>query len=109
MGLLVHLDSRMVTVEHVLKGDHGVMIELGVPPVGHPKVDSISWIVDVQLSEDWGLPLRRKKGSALVGKLTMQPEDVGTFTIIDRLVHLATDRSHGKSIVVVADVFSEIL
>jgi hypothetical protein len=56
MGLLVHLDSGMVTVEHVLKGDHGVMIELGVPPVGHPKVDSISWVVDVKLSKDWRLP-----------------------------------------------------
>jgi hypothetical protein len=42
MGLLVHLDNRMVTVEHALKGDHGVMIELGVLSVGHPKVDSIS-------------------------------------------------------------------
>jgi hypothetical protein len=67
MGLLVHLDSRMVTVEHVLKGDHGVMIELGVPPIGHPKVDSISWIIDIQLSKDWRLPLRWKKRSAVVG------------------------------------------
>jgi hypothetical protein len=52
MSLFVHLDSRMVMVEHVLKGNHGVMIKLGVPPVGHSKVDSISWIVDIQLSED---------------------------------------------------------
>jgi hypothetical protein len=47
MGLLVHLDSRMMAVEHILKGNHGVMIELGVPPVGHSKVDSISWIINV--------------------------------------------------------------
>jgi hypothetical protein len=108
MGLLVHLDSGMVTVEHVLKGDHGVMIELGVPPVGHPKVDSISWIIDVQLSVDRRFPLGWKKGSTLVGKLAMHPEDVGTFTVIDRLVHLATDGSHGKGIVVGADVFPEV-
>jgi hypothetical protein len=61
MGLLVHLDSRMMVVEHILKGNHGVMIELGVPPVGHPKVDSIGWIINVQLSIDWRFPLRRKK------------------------------------------------
>ena len=108
MGLLVHLDSRMVTVEHVLKGDHSMMIELGVPSVGHPKVDSISWIIDVELSIDWGLPLRWKKGSALMGKLAMQPKDIGTFTVIDRLIHFVTDRSHGKGVVVGADVFPEL-
>src|SRR5882757_9341411 len=108
MGLLVHLDSRMVTVEHILKSDHGVMIELGIPSVCHPKVDSISWIIDVELSIDWGLPLRWKKGSALMGKLAMQPKDIGTLTIIDGLIHLATDGSHGKSIVICADVFPEI-
>ena len=85
------------------------MIELGVPPVGHPKVDSISWIINVQLSIDWRFPLGRKKGTTLVGKLAMQPEDVGTFTVIDRLVHLATNRSHGKSVVVAADAVSESL
>jgi hypothetical protein len=109
MGLLVHLDSRMVAVEHVLKGDHGMMIELGVPPVGHPKVDSISWIVNVQLSKDWRLLLRWKKRTTLVGKHAVQPKDVGAFTIIDRLIHLATNRSHGKSIIVVVNMFSEIL
>src|SRR5882757_4124829 len=108
MGLLVHLDSRMVTVEHVLKGDHSVMIELGVPSIGHPKVDSISWIINVELSVDWGLPLWWKKRFALMGKLAMQPKDIGTFTIIDRLVHFATNRSHGKSVVVGTDVFPEL-
>jgi hypothetical protein len=109
MSLFVHLDGRVMAMEHILKGDHSVMIKLSVPPVGHPKVDSISWVIDVQLSKDWRLPLRWKKRTALVGKLTMQPEDVGTFTIIDRFIHLATNRSHSKSIVVVADAFSEIL
>jgi len=109
MGLLVHLDSRMMAVEHILKGNHDVMIELSVPPVGHPKVDSIRWIINVQLSIDWKLPPGRKKGSALVGKLAMQPKDIGTFTILDRLIHLATDRSHGKSIIVVVDAVSESL
>ena len=71
MGLLVHLDSRMMAVEHILKGNHDVMIELGVVPVGHPKVDSIGRIINVQLSVDWRFPLGRKKGSALVGKLAM--------------------------------------
>ena len=85
------------------------MIELGVPPVGHLKVDSISWIINVQLSIDWRFPLGRKKGTTLVGKLAMQPEDIGTFTVIDRLVHLAPDGSHGKGIVVIADVVSESL
>jgi hypothetical protein len=61
MGLLVHLDGRMMVVEHILKGDHGVMIELGVSPVGHPKVDSIGWIMNVQLSVDRRFPLGRKK------------------------------------------------
>jgi hypothetical protein len=109
MSLFVHLDGRVMAMEHILKGDHSVMIKLSVPPVGHLKVDSISWVIDVQLSKDWRLPLRWKKRTALVGKLAMQPEDVGTFTIIDRFIHLATNRSHSKSVVVVVDAFSEIL
>jgi hypothetical protein len=85
------------------------MIELGVPSVGHPEVDSISGIIDVQLSIDRRLPLLWKKGTTLVGKLAVKSENVGTFTIIDRCVHIAADRSHGESIVVIADAVSEIV
>ena len=34
MGLLVHQNSGMRTVEHVLKGDQCLMIELGIPCIG---------------------------------------------------------------------------
>jgi hypothetical protein len=39
-----------------------------------------------------------------MGQLAMQPEHIGTFTIIDRLINLATNRSHGKSVVVGANM-----
>jgi hypothetical protein len=49
-----------------------------------------------------------------MGQLTMQLEYIGTeaiidslWTIIDRLINLVTDRSHGESIVVGANMITE--
>ena len=47
IGLPVHLNSRMVTVEHVLEGDQSVVMEVSVPGIGHLKVNGISWIMNV--------------------------------------------------------------
>jgi hypothetical protein len=67
MGLLVHLNCRMSTVEHVLEGNQCVIVKLCIPCVGHPKIDCISWIIDVQLSIYRRLSLRWMKGTDLVG------------------------------------------
>ena len=56
MGLPVHLNCRVAVVEHVLEYNQSGTIELGVPGIGHAKVDSICWIIDVQLSIYWRLP-----------------------------------------------------
>jgi hypothetical protein len=47
MSLLVHLNCWMTTVEHVLEGGQSMAIEVSVPGIGHPKVDCISWIINV--------------------------------------------------------------
>jgi hypothetical protein len=45
--LLIHFNSRMAAIEHVLEGDQSVVIEVGISFVGHPKVDHISGIINV--------------------------------------------------------------
>ena len=47
IGLPVHLNCRMVMVEHVLEGDQSVVIEVSVLGTGHLKVNGISWITGV--------------------------------------------------------------
>jgi hypothetical protein len=114
IGLPIHLNCRMTTVEHVLEGDHGVMIRVSIPGIGHPKVDCISWIIHIQLSIYGWFSFWWKKRASLVGQLTMQFEHIGTdaiihslFTIVDRLIHFATYRSHGKGIVVGANMITK--
>ena len=67
VGLLVHLNSRMGMVDHVLKSDQCLMIELGIPCIGHAKIDGISRIINVQLSIYRRLSFRWKKRADLVG------------------------------------------
>ena len=43
MGLPVHLNCMVAMVKYILKHNQSVAIELGVPGIGHAKVDSISW------------------------------------------------------------------
>jgi hypothetical protein len=66
-GLLVHLNSRMAAVEHVLEGDQSVVIKVGVPGIGHAKVGGISRIIDVELSIYRRLTIRWKERTGLVG------------------------------------------
>jgi hypothetical protein len=104
----------MPTVEHVLEGDHSVMIKVSIPGIGHPKVDCISWVVHVQLSIYRWFSFWWKKRASLVGQLAMQFEDIRTdtiihslFTVVDRLIHFATYGSHGEGIVVGANMIAE--
>jgi hypothetical protein len=66
MCLLIHLNGRMVAIGHVLEGDQSVVIEVGIPFVGHPKVDCISWIINVQLSINQRFSFGRKKRTSFV-------------------------------------------
>ena len=66
ISLLVHLNCRMAAVDHVLEDDQSVVIKLCIPCIGHPKINGISWIVDVQLSIYGRFPFRWKKRADLV-------------------------------------------
>ena len=106
-----YIYSRMETIEHVLKGDQSVVIEMSIPSIGHPKVDCISGIINVQLSIYRRFSFCWKQRANLVGELTMQFKNIGSDTIIgclctivNRLIDLVTNRCHGKGIVVSANV-----
>ena len=51
-SLLIHLDSWMTMVKHVLKGLHGCPIKGCIHSIVHTKIQCLLWVIDVELGID---------------------------------------------------------
>jgi hypothetical protein len=107
--LPVEPDPWMVVVQHVLKLTQHSWIEIGVLSTVETILEGIIWIVDVKLGICRILAFKREEGTCFVGQLSMQLENPWPSTIIDRVIHLVTNRGHCQGIVVGVDVLSELL
>src|SRR4029077_15519252 len=88
-GSLVQLDPWMVAIEHVLEGAHGVTIQILVVLIGHAIVESIGWIVNVELAVDRMLARMGKERASMMGQSTMNLENICSSTTKDGGIQLA--------------------
>jgi hypothetical protein len=69
----------------------------------------LSIVMNVELGKDSSLRVWRQKGTNSVDELSMKPERIRSSTSVESVIQLATNRSHGKCIVVVANVLAKLL
>jgi hypothetical protein len=107
--LPIKCNPWMVIVEHVLKVTQDVGMEVGVLRMVAAVLEGICRVMDVELGIYGILALGGEKGACFVGEFTMELENPGPTTIVDRVVQLPAHWGHGKCIVVIADVLPEVL
>jgi len=94
----------MTAIEHVLKLPQKLWLQARVDRPGHTTLEGILCVIHVELGiggSKYGL---RQEGSNPVGKLTMKLEDPWATPIIQSTIKLSSNRGHGQSIVVIANV-----
>jgi hypothetical protein len=69
----------------------------------------LSIIMNVELGKDSSLRVWRQKGTNSVDELSMKPERIRSSTSVESVIQLATNRSHGKCIVVVVNALAKLL
>jgi hypothetical protein len=69
----------------------------------------LSIVMDVELGKDSSLRVWWQQRTNSVDELSMEPERVRPSTSVERVIQLATDRGHGKGIVVVANALAKVL
>ena len=73
---LVQLNSWMMVVEHVMQNLHGVMKKIMVVLIGHAIVESIGWIIDIELAVNGVFARLGKKRASATRECTMNLEDI---------------------------------
>ena len=97
--------------KHVLQFTQSARVQSGVPDNSCMMfMGLLSTIIDVELRIDRGLDLWRHKRTNSVNELSMQPKRVRPSTLlVERVIQLSPHISHGKGIVVVANVLAKLL
>jgi hypothetical protein len=103
--LLIKSNSRMVSVQHVLKGTKDDGIQISIKWIARAMPESIGKDVKLRV---YGCPARwREQRANSVNEFSMELEGVRCTTVIDRVIHLSASRSHGQSTVVVANLITK--
>ena len=87
------------------------MVQSGVPGIYCTMLMGLQSIVmDVKLGKNRSMALWRQQRPSSVNELAMKPKRVGTSSLpVKSVIQLSTHRSHGKRIVVVANVLTKLL
>ena len=107
--LPVKTNSWMASVQHILESSQvdGIKLRTDVIRVVGAILQSFSRIMDVQLRIHRVVTISGEERANSVNELSMELEGVRGMAIIDRVIQLSANRSHGQSIVVLANVLAK--
>ena len=107
--LLVKVNSRVAPMQHVQKGGQvdGIKLSINGVRVSDAILQCFSRIMDVQLRIHRIIAISGEERANLVNELPMELVGVRGTTIIDRVIQLSPNRSHGQSIVVLVNVLAK--
>jgi hypothetical protein len=107
MGLLVHLNIRVVLNQHGMEVSHGGWVQVGVP--GRPCIGSRVRIKDIELGIGWLNTRDWKESTHLVMKRAMEDECKGPRARKDRVIDISSNGGECKGSIVLSDPFPEFL
>jgi hypothetical protein len=109
-SLAVKVDSFMITIEHILKSLHGSSIKSQIGSIVPMILQCLLWIIDVELIIHRSHPRRNHERSRFMTNTAMNFKHPRTTTIpVNGIVLIASQRSHGKSIVIVSNMITKLL
>jgi len=107
MGLLVHLNIRVVLKQHGMEVRHGGWQQVGVP--GGSCIGGRVRIKDIELGIGWLKARWWKESAHLVMKRAMKDEGIGPRARKDRVIDMSSNGGESKGSIVLSDPFPELL